>query len=80
MKRIEQQFLKAVKKAVEDYDCSFEWYHEDDLFFVRVTLNDLEEWAENEEDIYEILSDVALEWSGNGVDDYGEQYLLAIES
>ena len=78
MKREEGNFLNDVKAAVEDWGYSYEYYHEYDNFCVDITIDDIDEWAENESDIWEALDEVAEEW-GAGIDSDCNNYYLAIE-
>ena len=78
MKREERNFLNDVKVAVEDWGYSYEYYHEYDNFCVDITIDDMDEWAENESDIWEALDEVAEEW-GAGIDSDCNNYYLAIE-
>lgn len=78
MKREERNFLNDVKAAVEDWGYSYEYYHEYDNFCVDITIDDMDEWAENESDIWEALDEVAEEW-GAGIDSDCNNYYLAIE-
>ena len=78
MKREERNFLNDVKAAVEDWGYSYEYYHEYDNFCVDITIDDIDEWAENESDIWEALDEVAEEW-GAGIDSDCNNYYLAIE-
>ena len=48
MNRQEKDFLNAVKAAVAGWGYSYEHYHEWDDFCVDVTIDDMDEWAENE--------------------------------
>ena len=78
MKREERNFLNDVKAAVEDWGYSYEYYHEYDNFCVDITIDDMDEWAENESDIWEALDEVAEDW-GAGIDSDCNNYYLAIE-
>lgn len=78
MKREERNFLNDVKAAVEDWGYSYEYYHEYDNFCVDITIDNMDEWAENESDIWEALDEVAEDW-GAGIDSDCNNYYLAIE-
>ena len=77
MNRQERNFLNAVKAAVENWNYSYEHYHEWDDFCVDITIDDMNEWAENESDIWNALSAVADEW-GAGIDSDCNKYYLGI--
>ena len=78
MNRQEREFLNAVKAAVENWGYSYEHYHEWDDFCVDITIDDMDEWAENESDIWSALSDVADEW-GASIDSDCNKYYLGIQ-
>ena len=78
MRKEERDFLNDVKEAVEDWGYSYEYYHEYDIFCVDITIDDMDEWAENESDIWEALDEVAEDW-GAGIDSDCNNYYLAIE-
>ena len=45
MRKEERDFLNDVKKAVEYWGYSYEYYHEYDNFCVDITIDDMDEWA-----------------------------------
>ena len=62
MTREERNFLRDVRDAVSCWDYSYDCYHEDGGFVVEITIDDGEEWAEDESDIWDALSEVADDW------------------
>ena len=78
MNRQEREFLNDVKSAIEQWTNSCECYHEHDHFCVDFTIDDMDEWAENESDIWSALSEVADEW-GAGIDSDCNKYYLGIQ-
>ena len=78
MTKNEREFLNDVKDAVSDYDYSYEYYHENGAFCIDITINDLEEWGNNENDIWNDLEEVANDW-GAGLDSDTRWYYLALE-
>ena len=75
MRKEERDFLNDVKEAVEDWGYSYEYYHEYDNICVDITIDDMDEWAENESDIWEALSEVAKEWGADIDSDCNNYYL-----
>ena len=78
MKKEERDFLNEVKAVLDRWSYSYEYYHEHDHFCVDITIEDMNEWAENESDIWEALDEVAEDW-GAGIDSDCNNYYLAIE-
>ena len=78
MRKEERDFLNDVKEAVEDWGYSYEYYHEYDNFCVDITIDDMDEWAENKSDIWEALDKVANEW-GAGIDSDCNNYYLQLQ-
>lgn len=78
MTKNEREFLNDVKDAVSDYDYSCNSYHENGCFCVDITINDLEEWGNNEDDIWNDLDEVADDW-GAGIDSDVNRYYLALQ-
>ena len=78
MNKQEREFLNAVKAAVENWGYSYEHYHEWNDFCVDITIDDMDEWAENESDIWTALSEVADEW-GAGIDSDCNKYYLGVQ-
>ena len=62
MTRNERNFLNDVKRAVNCWDYSSGYYYEDGGFIVEISIDDSDEWAENESDIWDALSKVADDW------------------
>ena len=79
MGRNESRFKRDVLNAVDDYDFSYDSYHEDGGFIVEITFDDDEEWAENEEDIWDALEEVADDWDAC-LDAQGQTYYVSIEA
>ena len=79
MESYENDFLCDVLNAVDDYDFSYSSYHEDGGFIVEITFDDDEEWAENEEDIWDSLEEVADDWDAC-LDAQGQTYYVSIEA
>lgn len=77
MKKNERDFLNDVKDAVDDYDFSYEYYHEDGNFCVDITIDDMDEWGENADDIWDALEEVADDW-GAGIDSDMNEYYLCL--
>ena len=78
MTKNEREFLNDVKDAVSDYDYSCNPYHKNGCFCVDITINDLEEWGNNEDDIWNDLDEVADDW-GAGIDSDVNSYYLALQ-
>ena len=77
MKKEEKEFLNDVKATIEQWNYSCEYYYEHDHFCVDITFDDMDEWAENESDIWEALNEVVDEWEA-GIDSDCNKYYLAI--
>ena len=77
MNQQERDFLNEVKAVLDRWSYSYEYYHEHDHFCVDITIDDMDEWAENESDIWETLDEVAEDW-GAGIDSDCNKYYLAI--
>ena len=75
MRKEERDFLNDVKKAVEYWGYSYEYYHEYDNFCVDITIDDMDEWAENKSDIWKALSEIAEEWGADIDSDCNNYYL-----
>lgn len=78
MTKNEREFLNDVKDAVSDYDYSYEFYHESGDFCVDITIDDLEEWGDNKDDIWNDLEEVADDW-GAGIDSDVNCYYLELQ-
>ncbi|MCQ2077663.1 MAG: hypothetical protein MJZ20_11685 [Bacteroidaceae bacterium] len=78
MTKDEREFLNDVKDAVSDYDYSYEYYHENGDFCVDITIDDMDEWGDNADDIWNDLEEVADDW-GAGIDSDMNCYYLALE-
>ena len=75
MTKDEREFLNDVKDALEDYEFSYEHYHDDDGMFcvdVEIELND---WGENADEIWDALEEVIDDWGGNMDSDMNTYYL-----
>ena len=79
MTRNERNFLNDVKRAVNSWDYSCDYYHEDGGFVVEITIDDSEEWAENDDEIWDALSEVADDW-GACLDSDFSTYYVSIEA
>jgi hypothetical protein len=62
MNRQESNFLNAVKAAVKEWSYSYEHYHDHNHLCVDITIDDMETWVTNYDDIWNALSAVADEW------------------
>ena len=78
MKKEERNFLNEVKAVLDRWSYSCEYYYEHDHFCVDITIENMDEWAENESDIWEALNAVADEW-GAGIDSDCNKYYLGIK-
>lgn len=79
MTRNERNFLNDVKTAVNSWDYSYDSYHEDGGFVVEITIDDDDEWAEDESEIWDALSEVADDWDAC-LDSEGQTYYVSIEA
>ena len=77
MKKEEKEFLNDVKATIEQWNYSYEHYHEYGYFCVDITFDDMDEWAENESCIWNALNEVIDEWEA-GIDSDCNKYYLAI--
>lgn len=78
MNKTERNFLNDIKDAVDDWDYSYEHYHEDGSFCVDVTI-DLDQWSDDADEIWDALQEVADDWDA-GIDSDTNTYYLAIEN
>lgn len=77
MTRDERSFFNDVKNAVSNYGCSFSHYHENGQFCVDVEVDDMDEWALCDDEIWDALNDVVHYWDG-GIDQNANVYYLGI--
>ena len=56
MSERESDFLNDVENAVSCWSYTSDSYHEDGGFIVEITIDDEEEWAEDESEIWDALS------------------------
>lgn len=74
----EKDFLNDIKNAVNDWDYSYEYYHEDGEFCIDIEIEDLDEWGEDNDEIWNALSEVCDDW-GAGIDSDINNYYIAID-
>ena len=75
MTQNERKFLNDVLGAVDDWDITYDSYHENGDFCIDVTFNDMEEWGYNEEEIWDALSDVCDDWGAEINPDMNRYYI-----
>ena len=79
MNKNERNFLNDVKEALEDWGFSYEYYHENGDFCIDVTIDDMDEWSDNNDEIWDAISSVCDDW-GAGYDSDMNTYYLCLES
>lgn len=79
MTKNERDFINDIKEALDDWGFSYEYYHENGDFCVDVAIDDIDEWADCSDDIWDALNDVCDEW-GAGIDSDMNSYYLCLES
>lgn len=77
MTRDEREFLNDIKDALDEWDFSYEHYHEDGSFCIDIEIDDMDEWGEDSDEIWNALSEVCDEW-GAGIDSDCNNYYIAI--
>ncbi len=77
MTRDEREFLNDIKDALDEWDFSYEHYHEDGSFCIDIKIDDMDEWGEDPDEIWNALSEVCDEW-GAGIDSDCNYYYIAI--
>ena len=78
MTRTERNFLNDVRNAVDDWDFTYDTYHEDGCFCVSVTIDDMDEWGDNADEIWDALESVADDWDA-GIDSDMNTYELSLD-
>lgn len=78
MKENERNFLNDVLDALDDWNFSYETYHDNGTFCIDVTIDDIDEWAENSDEIWDALDSVSDKW-GCDLDSDTNEYYLAID-
>ena len=79
MSERESDFLNDVENAVSCWSYTSDSYHEDGGFIVEITIDDDDEWAEDESEIWDALSEVADDWDAC-LDSDCSTYYVSIEA
>ena len=79
MSERESDFLNDVENAVSCWSYTSDSYHEDGGFIVEITIDDDDEWAEDEDEIWNSLSEVADDWDAC-LDSDCSTYYVSIEA
>lgn len=79
MNRNERNFLNDIKEALDEWGFSYEYYHEDGNFCIDVTIDDIDEWGDCNDEIWDALSEVCDDWDA-GIDSDMNNYYLCLES
>ena len=74
----EKEFLSDIRDAVSDWGYTYEYYHEDGEFCIDIEIEDLDEWGEDNDEIWDALSEVCDDW-GAGLDSDIRNYYIAID-
>lgn len=78
MASIKKEFLQDILEAISDFKNSYASYSEEGGFCVDVKIDDIDEWAEFEDVIWDALEKVATNW-GAGFDHDVNTYTFRIE-
>ena len=78
MNREERDFLNNLKSSINDWRYSYECYHEQVYFCVDITIEDIDEWGENADEIWDAISEVCDEWNA-GIDSNSKTYYVALK-
>ena len=78
MNREERDFLNNLKSSINDWRYSYECYHEQGYFCVDITIDDIDEWGENADEIWDAISEVCDEWNA-GIDSNNNTYYVALK-
>ena len=78
MTSAEREFLNDIENALDGWDFSYKYYHEDGEFCIDIEIEDLDEWGEDNDEIWNALSEVCDDW-GAGLDSDIRNYYIAID-
>lgn len=73
----ERNFLCDIKNAIDEWSFSYETYHENGNFCVDITIDDMDEWADSSDEIWDALSEVCDDWDA-GIDSDMNTYYLCL--
>ncbi len=62
MNKTEREFLNDVKEALDEWDFSYEYYHEGGGFCIDITIDDMDDWGLCEEEIWDAIREVCDDW------------------
>ena len=75
----ERSFLNDVLGSLEDCEVSHKTYHENGAFCIDITIDDMDEWAENCNKIFDALNKVCNDWDAC-LDSDMNCYYIALEA
>lgn len=78
MTKEERNFLNEIKGAIDDWSFSYNTYHNNGCFCIDIDIDDMDEWGENADEIWDALSEVCNEWDA-GIDSWDNHYEIALE-
>ena len=77
MNREERDFLNNLKSSINDW----RYYEIRDMFVpfnLPITIDDIDEWGENADEIWDAISEVCDEWNA-GIDSNSNTYYVALK-